>query len=236
MESRIHTRAFEIESFAAPDASHRPNLVVYIEGDGLAFLSPERISEDPTPSEPVALELALSSPIDATSHVAYLARPCQYTGMLPICRPAYWTAERFAPQVIEAMDDAVSQLKTRYGATHVTLVGYSGGAAIAALLAERRDDVVRLVSVAGNLSTRRWTDLQALAPLKGSLDPYDQRERLVGISQWHFVGSSDSVVPHTLTEQFVQGMANATVITIDGFDHVCCWAGHWPELWQRIRQ
>jgi hypothetical protein len=236
MASRMHTRSFEIESFVAPNPSHRPNLVVYIEGDGLAFLSPERISEDPTPIEPVALELALASPGDANSQIAYLARPCQYTGMVPICRPAYWTAQRFAPQVIDAMDDAVSQLKTRYGASRVTLVGYSGGAAVAALLAERRDDVVRLVSVAGNLSTRRWTELQALSPLEGSLDPYDQRDRLVGISQWHFVGSADSVVPNTLTKQFVKGMANANVITIDGFDHVCCWAGHWPELWQRIGQ
>ncbi|GAB2181920.1 hypothetical protein DLREEDagrD3_21430 [Denitratisoma sp. agr-D3] len=41
------------------------------------------------------------------------------------------------------------------GARRLTLVGYSGGAA--ALLAARCSDVVRLVTIAGNLDHRAWT-------------------------------------------------------------------------------
>jgi hypothetical protein len=161
--SRIATPSFEMESFAATGTAHKTRLVIYFEGDGLAFLSPERFSEDPTPLQPLVLGLALAARADTDSNVVYLARPCQYTGLLKACQPDYWTAKRFAPEVIAAMDDAVSQLKARYGASQLTLVGYSGGAAVAALLAERRDDVDRLVSVAGNLSTKRWVELQSLS-------------------------------------------------------------------------
>jgi hypothetical protein len=235
-ESRLHAKGFDLALFKPAVLVDQQQLTIYIEGDGLAFLSPDVISADPTPLQPIALELALAAPLDPNGNVVYLARACQYTGTVGGCRPEYWTTKRFAPEVIAAMDDAVSSIKASSGATRLTLVGYSGGATVAALLAERRHDVVRLVSVAGNLSTRRWIELHGLAPLSGSLDPYDERGLLAGISQWHFVGSSDSVVPARLTEQFAAGMQHAKVIPIAGFDHVCCWVERWPDLWNSIGQ
>ncbi len=113
-------------------------LTVYLEGDGLAWLSATRPSSDPTPLTPMALLLAQADPGPA----AALARPCQY-GTLTAegCDSRYWTSHRFAPEVIAATSLAVSRLKELSGAGGLRLGGYSGGAAVAALGAAERDDV-----------------------------------------------------------------------------------------------
>jgi hypothetical protein len=45
----------------------------YQSGDGLAWLSSDVPSSDPTPLDPLALRLALAKP---ARNAAYLARPC----------------------------------------------------------------------------------------------------------------------------------------------------------------
>jgi hypothetical protein len=44
---------------------------------------------------------------------------------------------------------------------------------VASLVAARRHDVVRLVTVAGNLDHLAWTTLHGVSPLTGSLNPAD---------------------------------------------------------------
>jgi hypothetical protein len=61
-------------------------LSVYIEGDGLAWMSRRRLSRDPTPVDPLALDLAA---LDPAANVVYLARPCQHTEHDPLCEPVY---------------------------------------------------------------------------------------------------------------------------------------------------
>ncbi len=51
-------------------------MVVYIEGDGRAYVNRRTPSNDPTPGNPMALRLALADP---SLRVLYLGRPCQYT-------------------------------------------------------------------------------------------------------------------------------------------------------------
>ena len=83
-------------------------LTVYIEGDGLAWLTPVRPSKNPTPLNPVGLKLALAHP---EGKVAYLGRPCQYVAANALgCETRYWTEERFSPEVVTAMSKAVDQL------------------------------------------------------------------------------------------------------------------------------
>ncbi len=151
------------------------------------------------------------------------------------CRQAYWTNQRFASEVIEAMDRAVDILKQRFGALRITLIGYSGGGAIAALLASRRGDVARLITVAGNLDHLAWTAFHRVSPLTGSLNPVDFRTSLGQIPQWHFSGREDRVVPSFLLENFVEGMSNTRVKIIPEYDHYCCWARDWPYLWKETR-
>ena len=74
----LYTTHFDLMSFQPTkvDGSNQ-QLTIYIEGDGLAWLTKHSISTDPTPINSVGLKLALQHPTDNT---AYLARPCQYKG------------------------------------------------------------------------------------------------------------------------------------------------------------
>ncbi len=212
----------------APDAE----LTLYIEGDGFAWVTANRPSLDPTPRTPVALQLALAQP---GGNAAYLGRPCQYVGVETAgCDRRYWTGARFAPELVAAMDVAVDRVKARFGAERLVLVGYSGGGAVATLLAARRSDVTLLVTVAGNLDHRAWTRLHRLSPLSASLNPADWRSSLGGVRQWHLAGAEDRVIPPQISRDFVAGLpgqSRAQVRVMPGYDHHCCWAQDWAELW-----
>lgn len=229
----IETSSFNLMSFVPNNPLKASILTVYIEGDGLAWISSRKPSSDSTPINPVGLKLALSH---SGSNVAYLARPCQYL-MNKFCETKYWTSHRFSPEVIEASNKAVDKLKQQFSATQLTLVGYSGGGAVATILAAQRDDVVRLITVAGNLNHKAWTDFHRISPLIGSLNPADYRERLAKIEQVHFVGEDDTVVPQFLAYDFVADLptsSRAKVIVVPGQTHGCCWESIWPNLYESI--
>jgi hypothetical protein len=69
----IPAGTFDLVSYASPQCRPGSILIVYIEGDGRAFLGPQRISSDPTPDDPIALQLAERHP---GGTAVYLARPC----------------------------------------------------------------------------------------------------------------------------------------------------------------
>jgi dienelactone hydrolase len=235
--------AFDIEAYAPVTAVVHDRLTVYIEGDGLAWVTPSLASQDPTPLKPIGLQLALAQP---DGQAAYLARPCQYT-MNPLsasgapaheCSQRYWTQARFAPEVIAAENLALDALKSRFQARQLVLVGFSGGGAVAALLAARRHDVARLVTVAGNLDHVAWTRLHGIDPLTGSLNPADERAQLERVPQWHVVGDADRVMPPAIAQGFAAGFPGGhqpRVIVMAGHDHLCCWVGSWPSLWRQIQ-
>ncbi len=230
---RLPTPAFVLQAYA-PASLSAEELTVYIEGDGLAWLSPDWPSLDPTPQDPLALRLALAQP-PSQGAAAYLARPCQYpTPDSPVCEPRYWREARFAPEVIEANNHALDQLKQQAGARRLRLVGYSGGAAVAALVAARRDDVVALVSVAGNLDPPAWAQWHHYSPLLGSLNPLDAAPALGLVRQWHLQGGRDPSIPPALAANFaarVPGPLRPQLRQIPEFDHRCCWVAAWPSLW-----
>jgi hypothetical protein len=224
---------FDLVAYSATGQAAGDLLTVYIEGDGLAWIDRDEPSANPTPLNPVALRMALAQP---DGNAVYLARPCQFVDAnLADCSRHYWTDRRFAPEVIAAMNAAVESLKLRYGATSVVLVGYSGGGAVAALIAARREDVSLLVTVAGNLDIDAWSALHRASPLDGSLNPSNEIQRLSRVRQLHFVGGDDHNVPPDL----VQGYASRfpadvrPIVQVEAnFDHQCCWAENWPRLWR----
>jgi hypothetical protein len=228
---RVPTDPFILTAYVPTQRTSAPLLTIYIEGDGFAWQTPYKPSDDPTPHHPVALELALQHPKAA----AYLARPCQQVAAADWgrCQPSFWTHQRYAAEVIAASNEAVSALKARFNAEQLMLVGFSGGAAVAALVAARRDDVVRLVSVAGNLDIQAWTDLHRLAPLRGSLNPADHWHQLQHISQLHFVGGRDTVITPALVSAYLHRFPpdrRPPMRVLPGLDHNCCWADQWPQL------
>ena len=208
-------------------------LSVYIEGDGLAWMSRRRLSRDPTPVDPLALDLAA---LDPAANVVYLARPCQYTERDPLCGPAYWSLKRFAEEVIVSMDQAVEHFRRQARATDVHLIGYSGGAAVAALIAARRRDVATLRTVAGNLDPWAFNRHHGVSPLTGSLNALDAAPALAGLAQHHFVGLGDTVVPPFIAEGFARAAGDRRCIQItvlDGVGHTEGWRERWRDLLRR---
>ena len=223
---------FVLAGFQRGTAAPGRVLNVYIEGDGAAWTGRRRIAADPTPRDPLALRLAAADPAD---RVLYLARPCQYTaaGTARDCDPKYWSSHRAAEAVVAAMSAAIDLAKATSGASELNLVGYSGGGAVAALIAARRDDVARLVTVAATLDYPTWTAHHGVSPMPHSLNPADAAGTLGRIPQTHFVGADDDIVPEKVVRAYLARLpdrAKARLVTVPGFDHDCCWAEHWPAL------
>lgn len=226
---------FRLLSMQRRDPSRRTEvLTVYIEGDGAAWQTPFHPPRDPTPLQPTALALAAADPAPA---VAYLGRPCQYldAAELAACSPEYWTNSRFAPEVVTAYMAFLDRLKETSGARTLRLVGYSGGGVLATLLAARRSDVERLITVASPLAVAEWTAWHQATPLSGSLDPAaDLKLPLPLPPATHFVGGRDGVVPPQVVAPFA-ARSGGRLRTVPEFDHQCCWSRDWPRLLEEIK-
>jgi hypothetical protein len=230
--TRLPTDTFTLAAYVPPSVRSGDTLTIYIEGDGLAWISRSQVSLNPTPMRAIGLEMALRH---ANGTAAYLARPCQYVDGADArnCSATYWTDHRFAPEVVTATSQAVDQLKQRFGVKNVVLVGYSGGGAVAALVAAHRSDITRLVTVAGNLDHQAWTRHHQASPLKGSLNPADEWQALAGIPQIHFVGGADRVITRETVSSYLAHFPvdrRPEMRVIEGFDHACCWAEKWPAI------
>ena len=202
-----------------------PVLHVYIEGDGKALLTRRKPSPDPTPHRAESFRLAAR---DQSPAVAYLARPCQFTegDERRGCAPCAWTSARFSEQTVSDMSAAVDEAMRAAGATRLVLVGYSGGGAVAMLLAARRDDVALAVTVAGNLNHAFWTEHHGVSPLRESLNPADFADRLQSVPQIHVVSDEDHVIPPIVAQSFVDRMGDqsrARILIVHGLEHDGDW-------------
>ena len=197
---------------------------IYIEGDGYAFNAHGRATQDPTPKGILMRELAFG---DDSPNVVYLARPCQYIKS-PICSKRHWTTARFAPEVINAEYAAVKQVA---GDNPVILIGFSGGAQIAGLIASAKPglNVKKIITIAGNLDHLTWTQYHNLPPLNESMNLESYRKQFAKIPQIHYVSSDDKVMPPVLVREFVGGSGN--IIEVRGATH----NSGWEEIYSQIR-
>jgi len=215
----LNTAPYPLATLLPPARSYS-RLRVYIEGDGHAWATRSQPSTDPTPAVSLMVQLAVADPLPS----AYLARPCQYlTG--PHCTAAVWTDQRFDAPQMQVMNAALDRLKQRFGVHTFELIGHSGGAAVALVLAGMRDDVVQVQTLAGNLDPAYWASLQHLSPLPGAVSPLTYRQRLQGIPQRHFVGEQDRTVPPQVAQHYVQALQGQCVEVVnvagghvDGFE------------------
>ena len=204
-------------------------LHVYIEGDGLAWISKLITSDDPTPINPLALRLAA---LDPATNVVYLARPCQYT-MDAACHYTYWSSKRFSEPVIESMNEVVSEYVKRSMAREIDLIGYSGGAAVAVLIAERRSEPTTLRTVAGDLDPQGLNLFHKVSPLTGSLNPMDVAFRISRVPQRHFVGTHDTMVPPFVAQNFKRASEYDSCIQVTEVryaEHAKGWEEKWKDL------
>lgn len=207
---------------------------LYIEGDGLAWLSRTEVSLDPTPKNPVALHLAA---MDKSQNVIYLARPCQYSKLTNPsdgpCADKYWTSHRYGDVVLASYNSAMNEIKRRYGITQFHLTGFSGGGAIASLLAAQRSDVASLRTVAGNLDHVAHSDYHGVSRLNGSLNAVDVAEKLRSMPQRHFIGGQDTIVPPAVFYSYRDAIGDTPCLhytLIQQANHQQGWANKWPEL------
>ncbi|MDQ7046012.1 MAG: alpha/beta hydrolase [Sulfurimonas sp.] len=191
VQANIQTSSFELFSIQKLRQCKNKDIKVYIEGDGLAWLTRKRVSDDPTPLNPIALSLMN---IDPSPCKVYIARPCQYIKQ-GICKKKYWTSHRFSSKIIQSFNEALDNLKQNHKNTSFTLVGYSGGGAVASLLSAKRNDISILITIAGNLDTDKWVELHNITYLYGSLNPANYVNKTNMIPQYHLIGTNDSVIP-----------------------------------------
>jgi len=213
-------------------------LTVYIEGDGRSWVSRYQLSSNPTPINPIALRLAvIQSEQQADENIAWIARPCQYQ---PIkgdvnCASKYWSSHRFSEKVIQSTNNAIDQLVQKSGATSVRLIGFSGGAAVAVLVAARRDDINSVVTIAGNLNHEEVNLYHKVDLLRGSLNSIDVVDKIKHIPQVHFIGSDDEVIPAKISTDFIRAQkvtkgTCAKQVIVPSVGHIDGWIIHWPIL------
>ena len=229
--------------FTLQSAYHFPKdkhlLTVYIEGDGRSWVSRYQLSSDPTPINPVALRLALiNAEKNPSSNIAWLARPCQYqpNNKDVNCESKYWSSHRFDQKVIDSTNAAIDQLMQKSGASKVRLIGFSGGAAVAALVAAQRKDVDSLVSIAGNLDHQQVNQYHGVTPLRGSLNPKAVVMQLASTPQVHFVGVNDEVIPAAVADDFIKVQNNncAQKVVVPSAGHIDGWGDYWPLAVNRL--
>lgn len=203
-------------------------VTIFIEGDGARWPR-GRPPRDPTPEDPLALRLALGEP---AAKVAYLGRPCQYLddGQRAHCPTALWVGARFGDEALAMTMKAIERVKAVSQASEIHLVGYSGGGAMAALIAAGRRDVTCLVTIAAPLDLTAWAQALGVTPLTQSADPLDYAEALAVIPQTHFAGGRDPVVPPATVATYRQRQPRALFELVADFDHECCWVAAWNRL------
>jgi dienelactone hydrolase len=230
---QIDTDPFILTAFSRITHPDLP-LNIYIEGDGLAWRSRYQPSDDPTPHQALGLALAAADP---APNVVYLARPCQFTPMAanPRCNAAYWTDKRYAEEVVASMNQAVGHYAMLTPGQKINLIGYSGGGAIAVLVAARRSDIATLRTVGGNLDQAEVNRLHQVSAMPASLNAIDYADRVAAIPQMHYNGAKDTVVPPVIARHFAAAVGPcAQTRVVPGMSHESDWDRLWPDLLKTV--
>jgi len=226
----IPSNGFVLTSFQRLRNAKAP-IRIYIEGDGFAWITRTQASNDPTPKNPLALQLALQ---DTSPNVIYLARPCQYSlNKSPKCNVSQWTDERFSPEMIKLMNESLNAIKSAHSQQSFELIGYSGGATIALMLAAKRDDIVNVRTVAGNLSPKLVNHLHKVSEMPNAVEPITMSNQTASIPQIHFYGKDDKIVPKLIAETYLKSIKDkrcAKVIAVENTNHENGWIEVWPIL------
>ncbi len=213
-------------------ADKTPVWHVYIEGDGKPWTLRHVIATDPTPADPLMLQLMVQ---DTMQPVIYLGRP-GYHGMVDdaACNPWLWTYGRYSEQVVESLRVVLASLVDEYDIPGLVLMGHSGGGTLAMLLAERVPNVRTVVTLGGNLDVDAWASLHDYTGMEYSLNPASRSPLPPRIHQLHYVGSDDSNVPPDMLRAAVRQQENAEVFVLKNVQHRKGWNTRWKEILRNL--
>lgn len=225
--TRLPGDGFRHRAYVADAQSGSTTLHVYVEHDGTPWIDLDRVSDDPTPRNPFALELMARD----SGPRLFLGRPCHHAPREDAgCDPSLWTHGRYSSTVVASMVAALRSFLSVHPYRHVVLVGYSGGGTLAWLMAAQIPETTRVVTVAANLDIDAWVRLHGYSPLSGSLNPALAPALPPTIDQLHYAGGRDANVTPSVVASFARRHPEARVVEIAEFDHRCCWIERWPEL------
>ena len=230
-ETTVDGSGFRHRIWYADDGDSGRPLHVYVEHDGVPWRARYFVASDPTPRQPVMLELAAMDP----GPRLYLGRPCYFLeAPQAACIPEMWTARRYSEAVVASMTSALARFRASHPHRGVVLMGHSGGGTIVALMAERVPDVRAVITLAGNLDVARWTAYHLYSPLDGSLDPAKRPPLAADVQQWHYIGTRDGNVLPEFVRAFAAARPGAHYTELEGFDHGCCWRRVWPTILRQL--
>ena len=231
----------QYDLFGAIKVRDPRRLHVYIEGDGVAWIFRTRIASDPTPKPVTGFALAAADQSGAS--VVYLARPGHFIQDGKTTRHE-WTYQRYSLRVMATYHAILEQLSQQFPHADLSLLGYSGGGAIALMMAGQHDKIPgtltlkRVVTFAGMLDHHAWSAALKLTPLTLALNPPDFAASLSCIPQIHFVGEKDAIVPLSVTQSYMRSLQRenqATVITVPEQNHWDNWDAFWGA-YQKMHQ
>jgi len=254
-EKLANTRQFNLQYYKTPHydlfgamKKGSPHEIhFYIEGDGLSWINGMHISMDPTPYPVTGFELATHDKSNAT--IIYLARPGQFIQDQKTTWQE-WTYQRYSSEVINTYAYIFKQLSSTFPNAAISIYGYSGGGAVALLMAamiqgkkfkqfERPFSpytinffVEKVVTFSGMLDHKSWTNTLQIADLTHSFNPPDYADILSTIPQVHFAGEIDTIVPISVTESYLNALTTKVginLIVVKGQDHWNKWGKFWSN-------
>lgn len=206
-------------------------MLVFLEGDGRPWSDDGRQpAVDPTTRNPIALQLLARTKAPGI----YVSRPCYQELADRKCSSDAWTSGRYSHEVVESLAAAIHAMAQETGAREIVLVGYSGGGALAVLVAERTENVAAVVTLGANLDIDAWAQQHRYLPLSTSLNPAAS-EREHPWREIHLSGARDTVVPTATTAAYFEKYPAAKHWILADYDHVCCWVKDWPAMFARIQ-
>jgi hypothetical protein len=204
-------------------------VTIYVEGDVRGWVPLADPGLDATPDEELGLKLASTDP---ATNVVFIAQPCQFGINDPACADPAWSNGLLAERIITGINRAIDHIVVVFPHPHINLVGYSGGGAVATVLAARRHDVVSLRTIAGNLDPDASNRYHAADPQDDFIAPMEVASRLALLPQEHFVGDKDYFVPPFLTENFIKAIGPSRCVHVTHIENATHKTG-WESFWEQ---
>ncbi len=202
-------------------------LIIYIEGDGLAWVDRFTISSNPTPTDPLAFKL---SQVDKNENIIYLARPCQFEWSNN-CNKDIWTISQYSSAVLNSYKEIINNLSKTFEEIH--LIGYSGGAGIAMYLGTVNNKSIKSIrTIAGNINHNELSKILNISNLKKSINFYSIEKKLKKMPQVHYYGLMDKTVPNVLQLAYKERNLNNNCIKIQPVtktNHSEGWLDFWTD-------